>query len=159
VRSVNWSPTPVYSAADFKRDSALQAGKLPTPEAVKKTEDAIRAAYHAQGYLEADVTSSYKLNPLNADTGAIDYTFSVESGPVYHLRTLTVHGLGPQAQKDFDAAWSIQPGDAYNEDYLFNFLKNHTGIASLTGYVFDYNRHTTTDTHEVDLTLNFKPAP
>jgi hypothetical protein len=158
VRRIDWTPTPVLSAAGFKRDCALQPGKLPAPDAIAKTEAAIRAAYRAQGYLEAVATSSYKLTPVNADSGAIDYTFSVEPGPVYHLRTLTVHGLGPQAQKDFDAAWSIQPGDVYNEDYLLNFLKNHSGIASLSGYVFDYDRHTTTDTHEVDLTLNFKPA-
>jgi len=158
VRALNWSPTPVLSAADFKRACALQPGKLPTPEAVAKTEAAVRSAYRAQGYLEAVASSSYKLTPLNADTGAIDYTFTVDPGSVYRLRTLTVHGLGPQAQKDFDAAWTIQPGDVYNEDYLLNFLKNHPGIASLSGYIFDYDRHTTTDTHEVDLTLNFKPA-
>jgi hypothetical protein len=158
VRGLNWSPTPVLSAADFKRGCALQPGKLPTLDAISKTEAAIRAAYRAQGYMDAIASSSYKLNPVNADSGAIDYTFTVDPGPVYHLRTLIVHGLGPQAQKDFDDAWTMQAGDVYNEDYLLNFLKNHASIASLSGYVFDYDRHTTTDTHEVDLTLNFKPG-
>jgi hypothetical protein len=158
VRGLNWSPTSVYSAADFKRDCALKPGRLPAPDAAEKTEAAIRAAYRAQGYLEAVASSSYKLNPVNADTGTIDYTFTVEPGPVFHLRTLIVHGLSPQAEKDFDDAWTIQPGDVYNEDYLLNFLKKHAGIASLAGYTFDYDRHTTTDTHEVDLTLNFKPG-
>jgi outer membrane protein insertion porin family len=155
VRALNWTPDPVYTAADFKRDCALHIGQKPSPEAAAKTRAAILASYHAQGYLEADVTSTYNLAPAG---GAVDYTFTAAAGPQYHLHTLTVHGLDPQAQKDFDGAWTIQPGDIYNEGFVLNFLKNHRNIASLSGYTFDYNRNINPETHDVDLTLTFKPA-
>jgi hypothetical protein len=155
VRALNWTPSAIYTAADFKRDSALHIGDRPSPEAAAKTEAAILASYRAQGYLEATVASTYNLTPA---TGGIDYTFTATAGPQYHLHTLTVRGLGPQAKNDFDGAWTIQPGDIYNEDYLLNFLNNHRNVTSLAGYTFDYNRTIVPDTHDVDLTLTFKPA-
>jgi hypothetical protein len=154
VRSLGWVPTPIYSGSDFHRNAGLMAGKPPTPAGLEKTQQSILDAYHAHGYVDAVVLVN---SDLDAKSGSAGYTFSVDPGPQYILRTITIQGLPPDVQKDFESAWTIKPGDVYNEDYLLNFINDHPNIKSLKGYTFDYNRSTTPDTHMVDLVITFKP--
>ena len=153
VRSIAWSATPVLSEAAFQKLSALHVGQIPNASAQERTEQAVLAAYYAQGYLEAAVSST---QTLDSKTGAASYVFNVAAGPQYKIRSINIEGLDPAARKDFDAAWTLKPGDIYNEPYLLNFLAEHPSIASLKPYTFGYNRAAATDTHEVDLTLSFK---
>jgi hypothetical protein len=153
VRNIGWTPTPVLSDADFRRLAVLKAGQIPSADAATKTEQAILNAYYAQGYIEANVTATQRLDPK---TGSADYAYSVSAGPQYHLRTVTAEGLSPEAKADFETNWNLKPGDVYNEPYLLNFLNTHQNVPSFRGYVFSYNRAASTDTHDVDLTLVFK---
>jgi hypothetical protein len=155
VRSLGWVPTPVFSGADFHNNAGLMAGKPPTPAGLEKTRQAILSAYHAHGYVEAQVLVN---SDLDAKSGAANYTFSVNPGPQYLLRTITVQGLPADVQKEFEAAWTIKPGDIYNEDYLLKFIDNHQNIKSLKAYTFDYNRSASTDSHMIDLVITFRPA-
>jgi hypothetical protein len=153
VHSLHWTPTEVLSETDFRRQAALHVGQVPTTDAADKTEQVITNAYYAQGYLEANITAAQNLDPR---TGAADYSYTAVTGPQYRLGHVTLQGLSPEAKQDFLAAWTMKPGDVYNEGYLLNFLAAHQDIASLKGYTFTYDRSTTPDTHMVDLTLTFK---
>jgi outer membrane protein insertion porin family len=155
VRSLGWVPTPVYSSTDFHRNTGLMAGKPPTPAGLEKTQQSILDAYHSHGYVDAQVLVN---SDLDAKSGSASYTFSVNPGPQYTLRSISIQGLPPDVQKEFEAAWTIKPGDVYDENYLLNFINNHPSIKSLKAYTFDYNRSTVPDSHMVDLVITFKPA-
>lgn len=153
VRALNWEPTSVLSEAEFRRLAPMHVGQVPTSDAVAKTRQVITDAYYAQGYLEANIEAKQE---LDTKAGAAYYTYSAMSGPQYRVHSVSVQGLSADAKQDFDAVWTMKPGDVYNEVYLLNFLNTHQNIASLKGYTFTYGRTTAPDTHLVDLTLTFK---
>ena len=52
VSTASWTPTPVYSAADFARDSELHPADPASDQALRHTEAAISRAYLRQGYMD-----------------------------------------------------------------------------------------------------------
>jgi len=155
IKNILWTPTPVYGVAEFSRETPLRIGAPPSADSVALAEKPILAAYHAQGYTEAVVKETSTLDP---DSGAVTYAFTVDPGPQYTLHAVTVNGLSPEAQAEFDSAWTLKPGDVFNEKLLVNFLIDHQSLKTLAGYSLSYNTSSTPDTHLVDLTLNFKPS-
>jgi hypothetical protein len=153
VRALSWEPTSVLSKSEFDRLAPLHVGQTPTSDAVAATQQVITDAYYAQGYMEANISAKQE---LDTKTGAAYYTYSAVAGPQYRVHHVEVRGLNDDAKRDFDAAWTMKPGDVYNEGYLLNFLNAHQNITSLKGYTFTYDRSTAPDTHQVDLTLTFK---
>jgi outer membrane protein assembly factor BamA len=151
IRSVFWKSTPVYSAADFARDTPLRSGAIPTESSLIAAKKPILAAYHAAGYAQAEVS----VKPEIDTTGGVSYAFSVVPGEVYKLSSVAEKNLPADAQAEFDATWKMKPGDPYNDDYVQTFLQNRS-LKILSGYTYSYSAATNPDAHTVDLVLDFK---
>jgi outer membrane protein insertion porin family len=151
IRNVFWKSTPVYSAADFARDTPLRAGAIPTETSLIAAKKPILAAYHAQGYAQAEVN----VKPDIDKTGGVSYAFSVVPGDVYKLHSVAEKNLPADAQAEFDATWTMKPGDPFNDDYVQTFLQNKS-LKVLNAYTYSYSAATNPDTHMVDLVLDFK---
>jgi outer membrane protein insertion porin family len=68
---------------------------------------------------------------------------------------VTPLNLSAAAQKDFDFGWLLKPGAAYDPLYTANFLTKNTALRSLAGYTASFQAAADSQTHLVDLTINF----
>jgi outer membrane protein assembly factor BamA len=155
VASIAWQPTPVYSAADFNKDTLLHPGDLASGEALRKTEAKIIAAYRAQGYIDAYITPGPTLDNV---AHTVAYALQAVPGEVYRLKTVTPLNLTPEAQQEFDASWRIKPNDVYNESYVARFITNNSALKHLAGYTASFQAVGDPATHLVDLTITFVPG-
>jgi outer membrane protein insertion porin family len=155
VAALNYTPTPLYSAADLTRDTQLHPGDLARSSLLLKTETPIQNAWLKQGYLDAYITAS---PTLDATAHTVTYTLAAVPGEIYHLKTVTVTGLGPAAQKAFDEAWTMKPGDLYDATYIVAFIKKNIAQQVFRPYAFGYRAVGDPQTHLVDMTLTFSPA-
>jgi len=152
VKAIAWEPTAVYSAADFARDAKLHAGQPAAANLLLETEAPILKAYRTHGYMDAVIESG-----LTTDDAAhtVSYTLHATPGEVYQLQSLSVVGLPPDVQAEFDAAWSMKAGDVYNEPYITKFIQNNTAMRKLSAYAGAYQASADPQKHTVDLTLTF----
>jgi outer membrane protein insertion porin family len=154
VSTLTWEPTPLYSAADFARDAKLHPGDLANASALAQTEAAISTAYLTLGYMDVYILS----NPVTDDTThTVAYTLHAVPGDPYHLRTVTAAGLSPEAQKEFNTAWQMKPGEIYNPSYVAAFIHANTALPHLSTYAGTFQASADPTTHQVDLTLTFYP--
>ena len=152
VASLDWTATPVYSAADFVRDNKLRAGDVASENALLATEAHVLQAYHEHGYLDAylEVTPA-----ADATAHTVAYTLAAQPGEVYRVHTVTPLNLAPEAQAEFDRAWSMKPGAPYNEQYVAKFINNNTSLPHLARYSGSFQASADPQTHLVDLTVTF----
>jgi outer membrane protein assembly factor BamA len=152
VAGITWEATPVYSGAEFSKDAALHAGDLASAKPLRGTEAKIIAAYRAQGYIDAYVTPSPK---LDGAAHTVSYALQVVPGEVYRLKSVTPLNLTPAAQQDFETAWRMKPNDVYNEAYVSNFITNNSALKHLSVYSASFKAVGDPETHLVDLTIMF----
>lgn len=152
VAGLTWTASPVYSDADFARDTKLHAGQVAASRLLDTTEAPILIAYRSQGYLDAYLDPAPKLD----DTAhTVTYTLHVIPGEQYHLKSVTPLNLSPDAQKEFDSGWRMKPGDLYNEHYVQTFINNNTALQHLATYSASFQASADPQTHLVDLTITF----
>jgi outer membrane protein assembly factor BamA len=152
LSTLSWTPTPIYSATDFTRDTLLHPGDVASQKLLLSTEGKILAAYRAQGYMDAYL----HVTPAPDTTAhTVTYDLTAAPGEQYHLKTITVVGLAPDARQQFDSGWRMQPGDLYNEPYIQHFLNNNSTLLKLNNYVGSYQASADPNTHLVDLIVTF----
>ncbi len=152
VTAISWQPTTIYAQDAFTHDAKLHNGDLASQKSLLETEQAILNAYLHLGYLDAYVDAHPQ---KDAATHTVNYSLQVTPGEIYHLKSVTPLNLSAPAQKDFDFGWLLKPGAAYDPLYTANFLTNNTALRSLAGYTASFQAAADSQTHLVDLTINF----
>jgi len=154
VSTVTWTPTPIYSAADFTRDTKLHPGDPASDDALRHTEAGISRAYLRQGYIDVYVLP----NPVtDATAHTVAYTFTAVPGAVYSLHTLTVNGLPDSARTLFQSNWPMKPGDPYSDLAVADYLTKYVAQPIFREYNAGFKAAGNPETHQVDLTLTFIP--
>lgn len=154
ISTITCDPTPIYSADDFTRDNTLHPGDLASASALASTETAIAKAYLTLGYIDIYILS----NPIADDAAhTVAYTLRAVPGVPYHLHTVTATGLSADAQKAFDAAWQMKPGDPYSDLAVGAFLSKNVAQPLFRKYDAAFSAAADPQTHLVDLTLTFTP--
>ncbi|HSY37439.1 MAG TPA: hypothetical protein VK814_16925 [Acidobacteriaceae bacterium] len=154
ISTISWTPTPLYSAADFDRDTKLHPGDLANDTALLNLEGLIADVYRSHGYLDIYVLP----HPVpDAAAHTIAYTLEPIPGDIYHLHTVTPTGLSPEALQEFNTAWQMKSGDIYNPTYVKEFIHNNTALKHLSKYAGTFQASADPQTHLVDLTLTFAP--
>ena len=154
VSTLTWNPTPIYSAADFARDTKLHPGDPASDSGLRATEAPISAAYLSHGYLDIYILSHPILDPA---THTVAYTLEPIPGDIYHLHTVTPTGLPPEALQEFNSAWLMKSGDIYNPTYAATFVKKNKALPYLSRYIGTFQSSADPQTHLVDLTMTFLP--
>jgi outer membrane protein insertion porin family len=154
VSTITWNPTPLYSAADFARDAKLHPGDPASDSALRNTEAPISKAYLLQGYLDVYVLPHPVLDAANH---TVAYTLTTVPGDIYHLHSVNVDGLSPQARALFDADWPMKPGDPYSDIVVNTYLIKHAAQPLFRTYGPTFRAVGDPQTHLVDLTLTFTP--
>jgi outer membrane protein assembly factor BamA len=154
VSTLTWNPTPIYSAADFARDTRLHPGDPASDSALRATEAPISNAYLLQGYIDVYILPHPTPDPT---THTVAYNLTAVPGDIYHLGAITINGLSPKARALFDADWQLKPGDLYSDLAVNAFLKKHAAQAVFRTYDPTFKAIGDPQTHLVDLTLTFTP--
>lgn len=152
VTSIAWQPTAIYTQDAFTHDAKLHNGDLASQKSLLETEQAILNAYLHLGYLDAYVDAHPQ---KDAAAHTVSYSLQVVPGEIYHLKSITPLNLSAAAQKDFDFGWQLKPGAVYDPIYTANFLTNNTALRNLAGYTASFQAVADSQTHLVDLTINF----
>jgi outer membrane protein insertion porin family len=152
VSAIAWQPTTIYAPDAFTHDTKLHTGDLASQKSLLETEQAILNAYLHLGYLDAYVDAHPQ---QDAATRTVSYSLQVTPGEIYHLKSVTPLNLSAAAQKDFDFGWLLKPGAAYDPLYTAKFLTNNTALRNLAGYTASFQAAADSQTHLVDLTINF----
>ncbi|HTV08885.1 MAG TPA: hypothetical protein VMD97_07565 [Candidatus Aquilonibacter sp.] len=152
IAAVTWQPTAVYAQGAFAHDAKLHAGDLASQRALLVTEQSILNAYLHLGYLDAYIDAHPQENKT---THTVSYSLSVIPGEIYHVKSVTPLHLSAAAQKDFDFGWQLKPGAPYDPIYTANFLNNNSALRNLSGYTASFQAAADTNTHLVDLTIDF----
>ena len=152
VAAIAWQPTAIYAQDAFTHDAKLHSGDLASQKSLLETEQSILSAYLHLGYLDAYVDAHPQ---QDATAHTVSYSLQVTPGEIYHLKSVTPLNLSAAAQKDFDFGWLLKPGAAYDPLYTANFLTNNTALRNLAGYTASFQAAADSQTHLVDLTINF----
>jgi outer membrane protein insertion porin family len=152
LSAITWQPSPVYTAADFNRDTKLHPGDLASAKSLADTEAPILLAYRKLGYMDAYL----RVTPtLDAAAHTVAYNLTAVPGEPYHLNTIAAVGLSPAQQQVFDANWALKHGDPYSEPYVTTFLHNNSALHQLDGLTASFQASADPNTHLVDLTITF----
>ncbi len=152
VTTISWQSTTIYAQDAFTHDAKLHNGDLASQKSLLETKQAILNAYLHLGYLDAYVDAHPQ---KDATAHTVSYSLQVIPGETYHVKTVTPLNLSAAAQKDFDFGWLLKPGVAYDPLYTSNFLTNNTALRNLAGYTASFQAAADSQTHLVDLTINF----
>lgn len=152
ITTIAWQPTTIYAQDAFTHDTKLHNGDLASQKSLLETEQAVLNAYLHLGYLDAYVDAHPQ---KDAAAHTVSYSLQVTPGEIYHVKTVTPLNLSAAAQKDFDFGWLLKPGAAYDPLYTASFLTNNTALRNLAGYTAGFQAAADSQTHLVDLTINF----
>jgi outer membrane protein assembly factor BamA len=112
----------------------------------------LRALYWHNGYADVDIHGP---PVLDRSSGLVSYHLDVTPGPVYHLRSLTVHNLDAQQERKARELLGIKPGDVFDQMAVNGLYHKISTDPALTAYGFTFGPIKDKTTANVDLTLDF----
>jgi hypothetical protein len=86
-------------------------------------------------------------------SGLVSYHLDV--GPVYLLRSLTIHNLDAQQERKARELLGIKPGDVFDQMAVNGLYHKLSAEPALTAYGFTFGPMKDKTTANVDLTLDF----
>jgi outer membrane protein assembly factor BamA len=147
------------SQEQFAQRAKLHPGDVANPDVWKQMREMIAAPYRTHGYIDAKIDA---VPVLDRAGHTVDYTITVQSGPVYHMGKLTVVNLNDRQKAEVMPYWQMREGDAFNTDLIPKFMADYhksraEQLQSIRGWAFDAKWSGNKDTHSVDVVLTFTP--
>jgi outer membrane protein insertion porin family len=155
VSSLTFAGTPVEPTDAFAKTARLHPNDIASRRDLLASLYPVTLAYHSHGYMDAVVDATAA---PDAAAHKVAYTVTVVPGEQYKLRTVTVNGLPASVRPDFDATFTLKPGDVYDESYVGTFLVHNHNVRSLQGFNGAFTALADPETHLLDLTINFVPG-
>lgn len=112
----------------------------------------LRALYWHYGYADVDILGSPVLDRPNAK---VSYHLEVVPGPVYHLRSLTIHNLSPEQEQRVRELLGLMPGDVFDGMAVNDLYRKLANDSLLAGYGFSFGPKQDKVASQIDLTLDF----
>jgi outer membrane protein assembly factor BamA len=147
-----WPGSDVMTTADFNKQVKLKPEEIASEFALRQSLAPLANAYFAKGFQDAKIQAPATIDRATHHVG---YTIRVVPGDQYHLHSVKAVGLSDRQQKEFNSGWRMNPGDAYDVNYVTSFLNKNTALQSFNGYSATYKAYSDPNTHLVDLVLTF----
>jgi outer membrane protein insertion porin family len=141
---------------EFAKKTGLHPGDVANEDLLRGALLAIGTPYRQRGYLRAKINATPTKDAANH---TVDYTITVEPGPVFHMGKLTLTNLNEQQIAEVQQCWPLHEGDAYDAVMVPQFLNRYKNqLHSLDGWSASYKAYEHEDTHVVDLAVTFQQA-
>jgi outer membrane translocation and assembly module TamA len=152
VASLSADGGPLLKEKDLSRFFALKPGDYVSRPPFGPLGLELRALYVQQGYADVDIESSPEKDPSRA---LVSYHLTVESGPLYHLRTLVIQHLDNAQEAKVREIFSQKAGDIYDERAINRLYHKVPDEPLLKGLGFSFSPKRDHDAATIDLTLDF----
>jgi hypothetical protein len=157
VASVEADGGPLLPGRDLSAYYSLSKGDVATPNAFARLAGSLRSVYWQAGYTDVAFDSSPILDTARA---LAFYRFRVISGPLYHLRSLTIKNLNPTQQQEVQGALGLKPGDVFNALAVTQLNEKLSRPEyNLKEYYFGYTPREDKVANTIDLILEFHKKP
>lgn len=150
VGTLTWPGSPELSPAAFASTAALKPGEPASLIGLEKTTEVLAAPYRKEGYADVLVRTT---SAIDTSANSINYTFAVEPGEKYRVRSIKAVGLTAEQQADFDRAFQMKAGDLFNPDYILNFFGENSSLDSFKHDTASYRAERDPAAHLVDVTI------
>lgn len=139
---------------EFAKRAKIHAGDVANEDLLRQTLAEVTQPYKAKGYLHATINATPVFDHWQH---TVDYSITVNPGPVFHMGKLTVLNLDPDRQALVMKYWTLNQGDAYDATYAPTFLnRNRSNLHALDAWSMTYKQYESEDTHVVDLVVTFQ---
>lgn len=112
----------------------------------------IRTLYWHYGYADVEIHGPPVLDQPHAK---VSYHLEVVPGPLYHLRSLTIHNLTPEQEQRVRELLGMKAGDVFDGMAINNLYHKLPSDALLTAHGFTFSPAKDKVAAQVDLTLDF----
>jgi outer membrane protein assembly factor BamA len=127
---VTWVGNVAYSVTSLNTMVPFSVGVVVDGNKIQGTWNAIARSYAHIGYMDAQLDPTATLDDA---AGKVSYRVEVKEGPQYKMGELTVSGLSLDGEKKLRAAWTLSPGNVFDQTYFDDFL---TKIAKPTPAIY-----------------------
>ncbi|HEY1810559.1 MAG TPA: POTRA domain-containing protein [Acidobacteriaceae bacterium] len=154
VRGMHFAGDAVVSAEAFNKMAKLHLADIANEDQLRATLAELAAAYKSKGYLRVKVDDT---PTLDAGRRTVDYTIAVQTGPAFHMGTLTLVNLNERQTAEVRQCWPLHEGDVYDAVLVPQFLNRYRNqLHSLDGWSASFKAYEHEDTRVVDLVVTFQ---
>lgn len=143
---------PLLKGRDLSTLFKVKPGDIATSSPLGKLAGQLLGLYEHYGYADAVVEGPPVLDREHA---LVSYHLSVTPGPLYQLRSLTIHNLDSGQESKVRRLLGLGPGDPFDELAVSNLYNKLRVDSSLSGYTFTFSPQKDKSAGIVDLTLDF----
>lgn len=113
---------------------------------------AVAAHYRRYGFADVYIKDTSTLDLTHA---SVDYQMSVDPGPLYHLRTLTIEKLNRKQEERVRELLEMKPGDIFQDDAINDLYRKIADEPLLRGLSFSFAPKRDKAASAIDLNLSF----
>jgi outer membrane protein assembly factor BamA len=119
LTGIDLAPGLLLTQAEFDKIANIHPGDPADARHVQTGLAVLEQRYHIRGQVGAKIHAEPTLDRAQA---TVHYHVSVDPGPVYTMGKLSVANVGPELTEAMVKAWSLHPGDTFNESAVLRLL-------------------------------------
>ncbi len=160
-----WNGNHAFTPAELDAALGFKAGEVAGIKKIEKGIVEIKKAYGRKGHLTPGVRSAPDFDDANR---RVAFRFEVDEGPQYRMGELFITGLPEIETNNLRGRWRLLSKEVFDTGYIGEFLKNSVpefgkdmlrAGQRLPPFKIESAITPNRESHTVDVTLNFKPAP
>jgi len=134
--AATWTGNSAVTSAELEKLVTLKTNDPADGIKIEAVWQSVRDLYAQRGYLDATLDAVPHIEEFSR---RVSFSASIVEGPQYHMGQLVLSGLSIEGERRIRAAWSIHPGEVFNEGVYNEFLEN--GVkAAFSGLPFHYDK-------------------
>ncbi len=152
IHDIQFMGNRIIDSATLEKRLSIKREGFFDPSQVNFSRDVIKSIYQDKGY--EDVQISTRTTALAHER--VDVVFSIDEGPLYRIRTVTIQGNHLISDKLVQRDLKIKPGQPFSPTQVYEGNKN----LFRSGYFESINIHySTAPAHQMDIQVNLKERP
>jgi outer membrane protein assembly factor BamA len=152
IASITADGGPLLKGRDLSSHFAQKAGEIASAGPFGRLAGELRALYWHNGYADVEIHGPPVLDRSHAE---VSYHLEVVPGPLYHLRSLTIHNLNAEQESKVRELLGIKSGDVFDQMAINGLYHKISADPDLAAYGFTFGPAKDKATTQVDLTLDF----
>jgi hypothetical protein len=152
VSSITADGGPLLRGRNLSQFFAQKAGDVAGLGPFGRLAGELRSFYWRYGYADVLINGPQILDHANA---LVSYHLEVIPGPVYHLRSLTIHNLNAAQESKARELLGMKPGDVFDEMAINGLYHKLSAEPSLVDFGFTFGPAKDKSAAAADLTLDF----
>jgi outer membrane protein assembly factor BamA len=140
----------------FTQRVKLHSGDVANQELWAQVKEMVTAPYKTHGYLDAKIDAT---PVLDRAAHTVDYTITVEPGPVYRMGKLTIENLSEAQKAELGPYWRLKAGDVFNSELIQQSMNDYHRMRAADlqsirgGFAAKWTENQ--DAHTVDVVVTF----